>query len=131
MPSADFRDPILPDDPSPTRPGGADRAWLGRAASAGLYFFGIVGMGGMGLVVGLLVGAWKASRQVAALLPKPPLPGAGFAPSGGGLEEAGIWFGNLVVCGVGGLIVGLAIGLVAVPILAVMRSRAKRRLAGP
>jgi hypothetical protein len=91
-------------------------------------------MGGLGLLGGLGVGAWRASRQVAALPPPPvpPPPGAGFAPRGDrDLEAAGIWFGNLVVDGVIGLVVGLALGIVLVTFLAVSRSSRARRLAGP
>ena len=128
MPASELHDSMKFDDPNPARSGNG-RVWLGRMASAGFSIFEVVGLGGVGLIVGLLSGTWRASNQVAAL-PPVTAPGPGFAPAPGGLQEMGIWFGCLVVGGIGGLVIGLAIGLVLVPILALARSRARRQPIG-
>ena len=113
--------------------GAGGHAWRGRMASAGAFLLEVAGMGMVGLLCGLGVGARDASRKV-ALLPPPPVPappGPGFAPRGGReLEAAGIWFGNLVVNGIIGLAFGLAIGVALATFLLALRASRARRLAG-
>lgn len=81
--------------------------------------FTIVGCGGLGLLVGLAVGAYQAQAMVAALPPLPPAPTSLSEPD---LRVLAIWAVRLFFGALLGFLAGLAVGIVSYTLYGIVRS---------